>query len=116
MNRQEMLLEFKKLAETDNVIANIVKGVNTIFPHTECVSPDFYEDNVVNGEDFYWCLVLNKYDLKSFEIRYMKPYIWKNEDGSSEFGWSDEWGNFYSNIINPIHGDSDDSYVYGRVE
>ena len=112
MNRQEMLLEFKGLIETDSAIANIVKNINKIFPHEECITPD-KEDNVLNGEKYYWCLVLNRHNLKSFEIKYMKPYIWKNEEGISEFAWVDEWGNYYDNIINPIHGDNDDAYVYG---
>ena len=113
MNRQEILQKFKDLLSIDATIKNITININIKFPESDCIYPDRREDNVINGNKFYWCLVLNRHNLKSFEVKYMKPYIWKNYDGSAEFAWVDEWGNYCSNIINPVHGDYDDWYVYG---
>ena len=75
------------------------------FPVNKCIVATG-EDGVYECSDYYLCLLIDTRFKGEFEVKILRPYIWRNEDNSKNgFAWIDDDGNFYDNYDNPIHMD-----------
>jgi len=84
--------------------------VSSEFPESECTNPSEKEEGVFDGEREYLCIIADQRFPRTFRMEVMKPYVYKNADGTF-FGWT---GVDFDSIIsfwkNPVHS-LDDEFV-----
>jgi hypothetical protein len=85
------------------------------FPKAECIIQDEREHDVFNADTVYQILYINIQFPKEKMITYAKPYVWKDENGASRFGWVSEYtSEVFGNVENSCQ--FYDEFVVGFVK
>ena len=77
-------------------------GFISDFPKHECTIQDEREPEVFLGTEDYWIILKSTEFSDEYRILKCKPYT-AEDDSTVYFGWTDQWGNPFSNEVNPIY-------------
>lgn len=84
----------------EDIYAQFTKPTKENFPTDVCVKQNEREPNVFDSNVPYLCLVIDKRFDNYWTLAVLYPYICKESDDITTFGWVDRSGNVYCNIEN----------------
>lgn len=84
----------------ENIFNQFIKPTIENFPIDVCVIQNKRESNVFDSDTPFLCLVIDKRFDYYWQIVILYPYIYKESDTKTTFGWVDRSGNIYCNINN----------------
>lgn len=83
-----------------DIYNQFTKSTKENFPVDSCTKQIENESNVYKAETPYLCLVIDKRFDDYWNLAILYPYICKESDSVTTFGWTDRSGNVYGNIEN----------------
>ena len=84
----------------EDIYAQFIKPTKENFPTDVCVKQNEREPNVFDSNVPYLCLVIDKRFDNYWTLAVLYPYICKESDDITTFGWVDRSRNVYCNIEN----------------
>lgn len=84
----------------EDIYAQFTKSTKENFPTDVCVKQNEREPNVFDSNVPYLCLVIDKRFDNYWTLAVLYPYICKESDDITTFGWVDRSRNVYCNIEN----------------
>ena len=84
----------------NDIYNQFIKSTKENFPVNVCVKQNKRESNVFDSNIAYLCLVIDKRFDNYWTLVVLYPYICKESDDVTTFGWVDRSGNVYCNIEN----------------
>lgn len=84
----------------EDMYAQFTKPTKENFPTDVCVKQNEREPNVFDSNVPYLCLVIDKRFDNYWTLAVLYPYICKESDDITTFGWVDRSRNVYCNIEN----------------
>ena len=98
----------------NDIYNQFIKSTKENFPVNVCVKQNKRESNVFDSNIAYLCLVIDKRFDNYWTLVVLYPYICKESDDVTTFGWVDRSGNVYCNIENSTQ--LWDEFVIGFIE
>lgn len=90
---------------------------NKKFPEEICTIQNKQEKYVYDSTKIFVCIVFDKRFEDRLELRILQPYIYKEKNNISLYGWVDiNTGQCIDNYDRPIHSNNEDEYVIGWKE
>ena len=84
----------------NDVYAQFIKSTKEKFPVDVCIKQNEKESNVFDSNVPYLCLVIDKRFDNYWNLIILYPYICKESETVTTFGWVDRNGNIFCNIEN----------------
>ena len=84
----------------NDIYNQFIKSTKENFPVDVCIKQNERESNVFDSNVPYLCLVIDKRFDNYWTLAVLYPYICKESDNITTFGWVDRNGNIYCNIEN----------------
>ena len=84
----------------NDVYAQFIKSTKEKFPVDVCIKQNEKESNVFDSNVPYLCLVIDKRFDNYWNLIILYPYICKESEAVTTFGWVDRNGNIFCNIEN----------------
>ena len=84
----------------NDIYAQFIKSTKENFPADICVKQNERESNVFDSDVPYLCLVIDKRFDNYWNLIILYPYICKESEAVTTFGWVDRNGNIFCNIEN----------------
>ena len=84
----------------NDIYNQFIKSTKENFPADVCVKQNERESNVFGSNVPYLCLVIDKRFDNYWTLAVLYPYICKESDNITTFGWIDRNGNIFCNIEN----------------
>ena len=84
----------------NDIYNKFIKSTKENFPVDVCIKQNERESNVFDSNVPYLCLVIDKRFDKYWTLAVLYPYICKESDDITTFGWVDRNGNIFCNIEN----------------
>ena len=84
----------------EDIYVQFTKATKENFPTDVCVKQNEREPNVFDSNVPYLCLVIDKRFDNYWTLAVLYPYICKESDDITTFGWVDRSRNVYCNIEN----------------
>ena len=84
----------------NDVYAQFIKSTKENFPVNICIKQNERESNVFDSNVSYLCLVIDKRFDDCWNLAILYPYICKESEAVTTFGWVDMNGNIFCNIEN----------------
>ena len=84
----------------NDVYAQFIKSTKEKFPVDVCIKQNEKESNVFDSNVPYLCLVIDKRFDNYWNLIILYPYICKESETVTTFGWVDRNGNVFCNIEN----------------
>ena len=84
----------------NDVYAQFIKSTKENFPVDVCIKQNEKESNVFDSNVPYLCLVIDKRFDNYWNLIILYPYICKESETVTTFGWVDRNGNIFCNIEN----------------
>lgn len=98
----------------NDIYNQFVKSTKDNFPVNVCTKRNKREPDVFDSNVPYLCLVIDKRFDNYWSLVVLYPYICKESETTTTFGWVDRDGNVYGNIENSVRLWSD--FVVGFTE
>ena len=84
----------------NDIYSQFIKSTKGNFPADICVKQNERESNVFDSNVPYLCLVIDKRFDNYWNLNILYPYIYKESEAVTTFGWVDRNGNIFCNIEN----------------
>ena len=84
----------------NDVYAQFIKSTKENFPVNICIKQNERESSVFDSNVPYLCLVIDKRFNNYWNLIILYPYICKESEAVTTFGWVDRNGNIFCNIEN----------------
>ena len=84
----------------NDVYAQFIKSTKENFPVNICIKQNERESKVFDSDVPYLCLVIDKRFDNYWNLIILYPYICKESEAVTTFGWVDRNGNIFCNIEN----------------
>ena len=84
----------------EDIYAQFIKSTKENFPVDVCTKQNKRESNVFDSNVPYLCLVIDKRFDNYWNLIILYPYICKESETVTTFGWIDRNGNIFCNIEN----------------
>ena len=84
----------------NDIYAQFIKSTKENFPADICVKQNERESDVFDSNVPYLCLVIDKRFDNYWNLAILYPYICKESETVTTFGWVDRNGNIFCNIEN----------------
>lgn len=84
----------------NDIYNQFVKSTKENFPVDVCINQNERESNVLDSNAPYLCLVIDKRFDNDWNLIILYPYICKESETVTTFGWIDRNGNIFCNIEN----------------
>ena len=98
----------------NDIYNQFIKSTKDNFPVNVCTKRNKREPDVFDSNVPYLCLVIDKRFDNYWSLVVLYPYICKESETTTTFGWVDRDGNVYGNIENSVRLWSD--FVVGFTE
>ena len=84
----------------NDIYNQFIKSTKENFPVDVCIKQNERESNVFDSNVPYLCLVIDKRFDNYWNLIILYPYICKESEAVTTFGWVDRNGNIFCNIEN----------------
>ena len=84
----------------NDIYNHFIKSTKENFPVNICIKQNEKESNVFDSNVTYLCLVIDKRFDNYWNLIILYPYICKESETVTTFGWVDGNGNIFCNIEN----------------
>ena len=84
----------------NDIYNQFIKSTKENFPADICIKQNKRESNVFDSNVPYLCLVIDKRFDNDWNLIILYPYIYKESETVTTFGWVDRNGNIFCNIEN----------------
>ena len=84
----------------NDIYAQFIKSTKENFPVDVCIKQNERESSVFDSNVPYLCLVIDKRFNNYWNLIILYPYICKESEAVTTFGWVDRNGNIFCNIEN----------------
>ena len=84
----------------NDIYNQFIKSTKENFPVDVCTKQNERESNVFDSNVPYLCLVIDKRFDNYWNLNILYPYIYKESEAVTTFGWVDRNGNIFCNIEN----------------
>ena len=84
----------------NDIYNQFIKSTKENFPVDVCIKQNERESNVFDSNVPYLCLVINERFDNYWNLIILYPYICKESETVTTFGWVDRNGNIFCNIEN----------------
>ena len=84
----------------NDIYSQFIKSTKENFPADICIKQNKRESNVFDSNVPYLCLVIDKRFDNDWNLIILYPYIYKESETVTTFGWVDRNGNIFCNIEN----------------
>lgn len=84
----------------EDIYKQFTKPTKENFPIADCIKQNERESNVFDSDIPYLCLTIDKRFDNFWQLIVLYPYICKESEDVTTFGWVDRSGNLYCNIEN----------------
>lgn len=85
-----------------DIYSQFIKSTKENFPVEDCTKKNSNEPNIFDSYISYLCLVIDKRFNNYWNLIVLYPYICKESETVTTFGWVDRSGNVYCNIENSV--------------
>ena len=84
----------------NDIYSQFIKSTKENFPVDVCIKQNERESSVFDSNVPYLCLVIDKRFNNYWNLIILYPYICKESEAVTTFGWVDRNGNIFCNIEN----------------
>lgn len=95
----------------NEIYEQFIKSTTYNFPIINCTKQNKRESDVFDSDISYLCLVIDKRFNNYWQLIILYPYICRESENVTTFGWIDRNGNVYGNIENSTR--LSDEFVIG---